>query len=305
MDQGKYRVTCVAEMSSAEQQMGSGDLEDDGLDEELLPGIPNEITLSVITPKLSWRDFSVRYGLYATSACWEQAIQGQLVHNARIRTHSAKTLAVVAHDDGSEPTMKKISLYSMRDNSWHELPPIPGLEHGFPSHCRCVSFDGQLYVLGGRERGSREGTENVYKLTLVGQQQWKRCASMHDPRQYLCASGSCSGVIDGKIYCVGGNANEVCSSNSEMYDPKADAWSRIKPMVHARSYHRVVTIGNKLFVHDGREYKHPNRMIPEQAGCGLLEAYNPTEGEWRLVEPLAEDTEATWEQCSWQVTNSM
>ncbi|CAM6130015.1 unnamed protein product [Calypogeia fissa] len=112
--------------------------------EQLIPGIPNEITLEHITPKMPWKQF---YTLSGVSHAWLHAIRGRQVHNARVRSHTVNQLALLTftRPDGAGV----IALYSMREDSWTELPPIPDLEWGVPWSCQCVSLDGKVYVLGG------------------------------------------------------------------------------------------------------------------------------------------------------------
>ncbi|CAM6118739.1 unnamed protein product [Calypogeia fissa] len=251
--------------------------------ENLLPGIPNELTLKEISTKLSWKDFHV---LSSVSRGWRHAIQSREVYNARVRSQTRETLALIVY--GSLPS--QIALYSMRDGSSYLLPPIPGFEGGIPSNSRCVSLDGKIYILGGlrdssnihdREvhvldfilGGLRDSSNihdlEVHVLDLAGQIGWKLCASMREGQSELIG-----GVHDGKIYGFWGNGinDHACG---EVYDPKTNTWSRIRAEVWV-SDHEVESLGEEIFVfNDPRDY--------DSRSTRNHFAYHPVKDEWREV----------------------
>jgi hypothetical protein len=185
--------------------------------EELLSGIPNDITLNVIVTKLNWDDIPF---LASVSPGWQRAIERNLVHDARVQAGCTKIrhLSPRPYYDGTIRT----SLYSTRDRSLVTLPALPGVWELYPYSYHCFSLDCKVYVLGGKMGPKRWDSpeiysKKVYMLDLAGQKIWKQCASMIDRRQEFGVD-----FINGKIH--------VTSSNREtlIYDPKTDSWCRAK-----------------------------------------------------------------------------
>lgn len=142
--------------------------------EDLVPGLPNAITLDLIVPKLPWRAF---HRLSSVSRCWRDVIRSRQVYDARVRSHSTETL--VAFEHMINGNSRVISLYSVGDDSWHRLPQLPYCPRGIPAYYELISLDGKLYVIGGDTKGRPrrrevEGTTEVYVLDLVEQREWKR-----------------------------------------------------------------------------------------------------------------------------------
>lgn len=263
--------------------------------EELLPGIPNEITLNHIVTKLPyWRDFHI---LPSVSRSWLQAIRSHQVYDARVGSHSTETLAVVNHEIDDDVSM--ISLYSVRDGRLCELPPIPHLG-GIPSGSQCISLDGKLYVLGGLREPERElASDQVYVLDLAGQRRWRKCASMQQPRELF----GC-GILNGKIFVCGGVSlfEPVCGA--EIYDPEVNAWSPLPPTRSMRFSHDVGNCGDFIVVHGGNVY-HPDyldwkdnrfvdnrRLVRSLDGAfqgALWDYYDEDDTSWEVYQPDKEE----------------
>ncbi|CAM6110900.1 unnamed protein product [Calypogeia fissa] len=272
----------------------------EGKDELLFPGVPNEVTLYSIFPKLSWRMF---HTLSSVTRAWKHAIQSHQVYEARVRSQSTETLVLFNSMMLSED-IHPISLYSKRENDFYTLPPIPDVPSDYPKSCQCISLDGKVYVLGGAVESQGEcrcsrcsesqGSADVYMLDIAGARKWKRCASMLEPRiNFGC------GVLDGKIYVFGGSSSHDPAAGSEVYDPEIDVWFPIKCIPSLRTYHQVAAIGGELFVHGGSTHEmfeiagngeEPEGVEPEvttgyAVRSGMcLEVYNPVTDEWRQIE---------------------
>lgn len=263
-------------MSSSSRNMGDG----------LLPGLLDEITLDKIVPRLPWTAFNV---LTSVSHLWRKEIQRHWVHKARVRTNSTEKLLVLNHTIGQDHA---ICLFSPRDHAWLRLRPYRKSwksQTGMPATCRCVSLDGKIYVLGGRkdyirdvQRGygdhnlSNRLSSEVYVLDVAGNRRWKQRASLPRPME-----GFGCGVIDGKIYIFGGRTSTGLDPKptqlSLVYDPKANAWSSVRPMKHRQRVHDVLTGGEELFVH-GMRFHRPFDLFTQ--------VYHPGRDEWRLLEPF-------------------
>lgn len=228
---------------------------------ELIPGLPNDIVLQNIVPKMPWRSFA----LAAVNRLWQAAVGSRLVYKARVNSHSTETLVVILFEDIGE-----IFLYNMRDRDFHPIPICPLDLRSWSS--KFTTLDGKIYVLGGWDyHDETANSRNVYAFDLAGQSGWKMCAPMLEPRQrFGCAA------FNGKIYVLGGDYRGRLVCGSEVYDPTIDAWTRIAPMPSPRVDLPVATLGDEIFVHGGQTF-------PEQGTYLPAEAYNPVKDEWTLV----------------------
>lgn len=267
--------------------------------DQLLPGVPDEITLDHITSKVPW---SVCCVLSSVTRGWRHAVRTRQVYDARVRAHSTEAHAVVRFPAVPASKVETFALYSLRDKfCFPQLPPIPTLSKGIPIWSQCVSLDGKLYVLGGQVEYSSDNScrasGKVYEIDLAGQAQWNECASMNEPRlRFGC------GVMHGKIYVFGGvNRSGYyphepaygLACGSEVYDPKKNVWSVVRPMPALRIDHVVDTVGEDFVVHGG-ENCGPDTMrsFPlwqvhsSEETRNFLEIYNPAKDEWRVVKPF-------------------
>lgn len=153
----------------------------------LFPGIPNEITIDEIVPKLSWKDVFI---LSLVNRAWSQAIRSRHVYETRVRTHSTETLALLLHTPSDREKFNAIVLYSMKDNSCYRLPPIPHVAKGIPDKCRCVSMDGKVYILGVETKDSNH--DGLYVFDMAGQKAMATACkdAKKQSRFRMCCPGS-------------------------------------------------------------------------------------------------------------------
>ena len=98
---------------------------------------------------------------------------------------------------------------------------------------------------------------------------------MHSAR-----SGAGSGVMDGKLYVVGGQDRFTTHYSSvECYNPVDDTWTPCAEINYARSGVAVAVLGKYLYAIGGR-----NRG--EQTYCNKVERYCPAEDRWEIISPL-------------------
>ena len=76
--------------------------------------------------------------------------------------------------------------------------------------------------------------------------QWRSRADLPTAR-----SGITAGVLDGRIYVMGGESGSGTFSNNEVYNPKEDQWQTLAPMPTARHGLGSAVVGGKLFVISG------------------------------------------------------
>ncbi|CAM6125197.1 unnamed protein product [Calypogeia fissa] len=247
----------------------------DTFSSNLLPGLPDEITIDHVIARLPWRTLST---VFSVSRAWQHAITSRQVYDARVRTRSTQTLIAMTHFDTSMGVDKWTNLVSVYDTStfkWHLLPQIPGIHRGVPNLCCCVSSQGKLYVIGGASKSDVFARNEVHSFDPTGPGKWEKCASMASPRQSFA-----SGVKDGKIYVFGGAGADRLS---EVYDPAQDEWHPIAPMLSFRLEPKVICFQNEFFLHSGMPTEL-ERSHFEAMDEGFAEAYNIRNDEWRRID---------------------
>lgn len=113
---------------------------------------------------------------------------------------------------------------SRYDPATRKWTPIPSLPEARSSH-DLVVLDGKLYAIGGwwlKGKNQKPAWHNVTHVLDLKASELK-WTSMHQPfqRRALCA-----GVVDGKIYVLGGmNDKGVVTNEVDIYDPKTERWT--------------------------------------------------------------------------------
>ncbi|CAM6116513.1 unnamed protein product [Calypogeia fissa] len=244
--------------------------------EQLLPGILNEITYDRICTKLPRTEFQT---LSSLNHAWEYAVGSGRFYDARVHSNSAETLALHSHSAYPDTKGDTAAVYSVRDQRCYEFPAIPQLDTGVPTACECISLNGKIYILGG-EDDKGDGKKEVYVFDVVSRRQhWQQCASMQSGR---CRFG-CS-VLDEKIFVVGGYSTyegELPVHACEVYDPRVNAWFTTKPSQSLRGDHHVATLGGELVLYGGDDRKTFGNATD-------MEVYCPTTDEWRIAGPLGD-----------------
>ncbi|MDC4226888.1 MAG: hypothetical protein MPW15_22265 [Candidatus Manganitrophus sp.] len=102
--------------------------------------------------------------------------------------------------------------------------------------------------------------------------EWSIKAPLSAPRSHPAVA-----VYDGKIYSFGGGGPAFKSLNlSEVYDPKTDRWSSLRPMPTLRSGAMAATIGDAIYVIGGG-FKKPDGKFKFLT---TVELYFPKEDRW-------------------------
>jgi N-acetylneuraminic acid mutarotase len=112
-----------------------------------------------------------------------------------------------------------------------------------------VSFDGNVYALGGR--GGAGNDNNRY---TVATNTWKSLAPMPTARDGLGAA-----VVEGQIFAIGGRPQTAgpCSgfgselATVERYDIRKNTWKTVAPLPNPRSDVGAIGVWGKVFVFGG------------------------------------------------------
>jgi N-acetylneuraminic acid mutarotase len=188
-----------------------------------------------------------------------------------------------AEAGGSSSAPRAMFAYDPAADSWTTREEIPeGVNHaGF------AAAGGKLYIVGGfrENRFSPTGAVRVYDpATRI----WRDGAGMLTPRGALAVA-----VVDGKIHAIGGTAARGAGlpphehgtpqadqsvGTHEVYDPAADAWTRLAPMPTPRNHLGAAVIGGKIHVIGGR--------VSGDMELTTHEIYDPAAGSWTAGPPV-------------------
>ncbi len=113
------------------------------------------------------------------------------------------------------------------------------------------------------------GILGIASTSYAAKGTWTRKADM--PTARIC---SYTGVVDGKIYAIGGGQNITGGylSTVEMYDPTTDTWIQKADMPTARNGHAVSVVNGKIYAIGGEP--------SAQASIPTVEEYDPTTDTW-------------------------
>lgn len=125
------------------------------------------------------------------------------------------------------------------------------------------------------------GALSLTELSKIAQQSqdgkiiWSQKAAMNVSR-----SGPGIGVVDGKIYVIGGG-DGVCSfsSKNEMYDPATDTWTTKAPMPTPREHLSAVVVNGKIYAIGGVNSCWYGQVT-------TVEEYDPTTNSWTTKAPM-------------------
>ena len=139
-----------------------------------------------------------------------------------------------------------VSSYDPATDTWDDsLPNLPAAT----DHLVGASVGENFYAIGGRSGGIEDLREQVLVYNS-SRGNWQEAAPMLTPR-----GGAAAGVLEGKVIVVGGegdiNRPSGVFSEVESYDPLADAWTSLEPMLTPRHGMAAAAIGDSLYVPGG------------------------------------------------------
>jgi N-acetylneuraminic acid mutarotase len=166
--------------------------------------------------------------------------------------------------------------YDIDTGTYTALPPLPAER----TAGGMAWVSGSLYYFGGNGLDRTVDSPDVWMLDVAnGGTSWVSRANLPNPRDHIGW-----GVIDGKIYAVGGeystDANKA-QSELDRYDPASDSWTVLAPLPVARSHDMDSTflLSGQLVVAGG---------WTSTAVTGAVTAYNPATNTWRTLTDLPE-----------------
>jgi Kelch motif/Galactose oxidase, central domain len=150
-------------------------------------------------------------------------------------------------------------------------------------HTLPVRHGGDLYVLGGY---TQEGPVARAWRYRTATRTWTELPSMRVPR-----GGLAGGVIDGRIYVVGGSGIVATTGKPtareniphgyatvEIYDIATGRWTKGPPLPTPRHHASAAVVDGKLYVVGGR--------LRSDASLRAFERFDPKTNEWERLPPL-------------------
>lgn len=131
---------------------------------------------------------------------------------------------------------------------YHLLPAQRDIRSANSRYIPRKSTVGTLYAVGGKE-SSESITRSVETFSFL-ENKWKDSTGMIVRRQQLGV-----GVLDSKVYAVGGSDGSLRLSSVECFDPNTNFWSFVAPMSTCRSGVGVGVLGGAMYAaggYDGR-----------------------------------------------------
>lgn len=136
------------------------------------------------------------------------------------------------------------------------------------SHMQVVVFNNFLYVLGGCTTQCAHGESAVNSVLRYDPRfdSWFQVSSMIHKRAYFFA-----GVLQKKIYSVGGKYKDGSLATAECYDPADNSWELISPMPMSYHAHAGAMYGEHIYISGGYSGNH---FTPD------MQRYDPITNNW-------------------------
>lgn len=156
----------------------------------------------------------------------------------------------------------QMEVYNTKTDTWSDAPALPQ----DVNHTAMVADGKYVYVIGGN-RGRLHTTNHVYRYDPT-KKTWKRMADLPTSRGALGAA-----IIEGKIYVVGGAAEDVKLATLEIYDIATNTWTSGPDMTQAREHLAVTAHNGNVHVLGG----YPTNRFE---ALTTHEVYDPTTASW-------------------------
>jgi N-acetylneuraminic acid mutarotase len=177
--------------------------------------------------------------------------------------------------------------YDPTSNQWAKKRPMRLASH----HVAFATLNNKIYAFGGftyPESGSPgwNPSNSAWEYDPATDE-WKELAPMPTKR-----GAAAAGVVNGKIYVTGGvnslpgvtengihpaRAQNVLAAVEE-YDPAANSWKAVRPLLLARNHHVAIGAGDKLYVIGGRVGS--GFISSASNNVDLVEMYDPAADLW-------------------------
>ena len=163
--------------------------------------------------------------------------------------------------------------YGPATNQWTQQASHPGTA---VDHMQAAVVDGILYAIGGSTDWPGPSVAETYAYNPANNQ-WSQKSSMPKP---TAAMGI--GVVDGKIYLIGGLSSSHAVNFVFEYDPATNTWDDLTPtcpMPTPRDHFAAATVNGKIHCIGGRQ-KDINSIV------NVHEVFDPATQQWESRAPM-------------------
>ena len=171
-------------------------------------------------------------------------------------------------NENNEIATARCFRYDPRFDSWFELPSMNEARKDFVM----VASNNALYAIAGQDESSVMCTCEYFSIQ---KNDWE--AFMPLNYEVNIHAGT---LYKDRIYISGGQKFEGHCNNVMSYNPAANTWRSEESLIHARSNHNMVTVGDDMYVIGG--------CVEDQYGFPIpvttIEQYNPDAGHWTTCE---------------------
>lgn len=154
---------------------------------------------------------------------------------------------------------------------YHLMPADRDIRSNNPCFFPRKSTVGTVYAVGGKE-SSESITQSVETFSLL-ENRWSEGHPLMVRRQQLGV-----GVLDGKVYAVGGSDGSLRLSSVECFDPTTQFWTQVAPLSTCRSGVAVGVMGGAMYAaggYDGRSC------------LSTVERFDPEKNAWTPVAQMS------------------
>ena len=178
-------------------------------------------------------------------------------------------------EENPVPDVATLLRYDPASNAWTQLADMPDSQGASGA----TVIDGKIYVVGGKQQGSRVGDLYVYDPAT---DQWEIEAPMPTERDHVQAA-----TLGGKLYAFGGFIGSYPSGVTdvvEVYDPATGDWSTASPMPTGRGDLGISVVNGRALLFGG---------VNGAGITGVTEEYDPSTDTWRTVTTMGIPRRAT------------
>ncbi|MEO0838853.1 MAG: kelch repeat-containing protein [Cyanobacteria bacterium J06643_5] len=166
--------------------------------------------------------------------------------------------------------------FDSADDIWSNAPDLPGAAVENPA---VVDFGGKLYSFGGSTAPFSGAVDNAFVFDPATNS-WTPLPSMPTAR-----GGANAEVLDGKIYVVGGLANDGSSVDTvEVFDPVTGTWSTQASLQTRRDNPGAAVVNDLLYVFGGRTRNTDGTTI--DGALSTMEIFDPSASQWTFGAPM-------------------
>ncbi|XP_078620290.1 kelch-like protein 9 isoform X2 [Branchiostoma floridae x Branchiostoma japonicum] len=218
---------------------------------------------------------------YSQNSAWKDLAELE----QEVSYHCAAVLNNFVYIAGGEaPSVSKLSSHKLAVNTvWRYEPgrnqwlSVASMQEA-RSDFSLVTVGNHLYAICGRNKTGELFAVERYDPMV---DEWK-----YVKRATEKVFGHAGAALQGTIIVAGGGRNKVFHNRVHSYDTSLDEWSEKAPLLSPRAFHRIATVGDKVFAIGG--YKNRSGPGFPVNDVVSVECYNMAANQWSAVAPMLE-----------------